>query len=80
MNYLEKLNKNRHVNYYGKDSVNFDLITYKDIQILTKYLTEQGKIRPRRITKLSSKQHKKITRLIKIARIKTLLPFVTDKG
>ena len=80
MNYLKKLNKNRHVNYYGKNSVNFDLITYKNIQILTKYLTEQGKIRPRRITKLSSKQHKKITRLIKIARIKTLLPFVTDKG
>ena len=33
-------------------SVNFDLITYKDIKILTNYLSEQGKILPRRVTGL----------------------------
>tara|TARA_B100000475_G_scaffold103893_1_gene75852 strand:- start:646 stop:867 length:222 start_codon:yes stop_codon:yes gene_type:complete len=62
------------------ESVNFDLLTYKDIKILTNYLSEQGKILPRRITGLSSKQQKKITKLIKTARIAALLPFVIGKG
>jgi len=61
-------------------SVNFDLITYKDIKILTNYLSEQGKILPRRVTGLSSKQQKKVTKLIKTARIAALLPFVIGKG
>ena len=59
----------------NQDSINFDLLTYKDIKILTNYLSEQGKILPRRVTGLSSKQQKKVTKLIKIARIASLLPF-----
>ena len=62
------------------ESVNFELITYKDIKILTNYLSEQGKILPRRTTGLNSKQQKKITKLIKTARIAALLPFVIGKG
>ena len=62
------------------ESINFDLLTYKDIKVLTNYLSEQGKILPRRITGLSSKQQKKVTKLIKIARIAALLPFVIGKG
>ena len=61
------------------ESINFELITYKDIKILTNFLSEQGKILPRRVTGLSSKQQKKITKLIKTARIAALLPFVTGK-
>jgi len=61
-------------------SINFDLLTYKDIKILTNYLSEQGKILPRRVTGLSSKQQKKITKLIKTARIAALLPFVIGKS
>ena len=64
----------------NNNSINFDLLTYKDVKILTNYLSEQGKILPRRITGLSSKQQKKITKLIKIARIAALLPFVIGKG
>ena len=64
----------------NNNSINFDLLTYKDVKILTNYLSEQGKILPRRITGLSSKQQKKVTKLIKIARIATLLPFVIGKG
>ena len=63
-----------------EESVNFDLITYKDIKILTNYLSDQGKILPRRVTGLSSKQQKKVTKLIKTARIAALLPFVIGKG
>ena len=62
------------------DSINFDLLTYKDIKILTNYLSEQGKILPRRTTGLTSKQQKKITKLIKTARIAALLPFVIGKS
>ena len=62
------------------ESVNFDLITYKDIKILTNYLSEQGKILPRRVTGLTSKQQKKAAKLIKTARIAALLPFVIGKG
>ena len=64
----------------NQDSVNFDLLTYKDIKILTNYLSEQGKILPRRTTGLTSKQQKKITKLIKTARIAALLPFVIGKS
>ena len=62
------------------EAINFDLLTYKDIKVLTNYLSEQGKILPRRITGLSSKEQKKITKLIKTARIAALLPFVIGKG
>ena len=62
------------------DLVNFDILTYKDIKILTNYLSEQGKILPRRVTGLSSKQQKKVTKLIKTARIAALLPFVIGKS
>ena len=57
-----------------------DSITYKDTKVLTEFLSEQGKILPRRITGLSSKEQKKITKLIKTARIAALLPFVMSKG
>ena len=64
----------------SEDTIDFDLITYKDIKILTNYLSEQGKILPRRVTGLTSKQQKKVAKLIKTARIAALLPFVIGKG
>ena len=64
----------------SNELVNFELITYKDTEILGNFLSDQGKILPRRITGLSSKEQKKITRLIKTARIAALLPFVIGKG
>ena len=60
--------------------IQFDMLTYKDIKVLTNYLSDQGKILPRRVTGLSSKQQKKVTKLIKTARIAALLPFVVGKG
>jgi small subunit ribosomal protein S18 len=57
----------------------FDSLTYKNTKVLSNYLSDQGKILPRRVTGLSSKQQKKVTKLIKTARIAALLPFVTGK-
>ena len=42
--------------------------TYLDGQILKQYVTETGKILPRRITKLSAKHQRHVTRVIKQAR------------
>ena len=64
----------------AKEEVNFDVLTYKDIKILTNFLSDQGKILPRRVTGLSSKEQKKVAKLIKTARIAALLPFVIGKG
>ena len=60
--------------------IQFDMLTYKDIKVLTNFLSDQWKILPRRVTGLSSKQQKKVTKLIKTARIAALLPFVIGKG
>ncbi|HNX68165.1 MAG TPA: 30S ribosomal protein S18 [Candidatus Omnitrophota bacterium] len=48
---------------------------YKETDALGKYLTEKGKILPRRITRLSAKDQRTLTRLIKKARHAGLLPF-----
>ncbi len=53
----------------------FPQTDYKDTDALGKYLTEKGKILPRRITRLSAKDQRVLTRLIKKARHAGLLPF-----
>jgi small subunit ribosomal protein S18 len=55
-------------------------LSYKDISVLSNFVTEQGKIIPRRLTGLKSKQQKQVTKLIKQARIAALLPFVIGKN
>jgi len=60
--------------------IDFASLTYKDTNILSNYLSDQGKILPRRISGLSSQQQKRVTKLIKTARIAALLPFVIGKG
>ena len=64
----------------SNDYIDFNLITYKDVKVLTNYLSEQGKILPRRTTGLTSKQQKKVTKLVKAARIAALIPFVIGKS
>ena len=63
-----------------KESINFELLSYKDTKILNNFISDQGKIIPRRVTGLTSKEQKKITKLIKTARVAALLPFVIGKG
>ena len=54
-----------------------DTIDYKDVELLSKFLTEQGKILPRRVTGLTTKQQTRLTKAVKKARILALLPFVS---
>ena len=53
-------------------------IDYKDAEFLKKFLNEQGKMLPRRITGNSLKFQRKVSDAIKKARQMALLPYVTD--
>ena len=53
-------------------------IDYKDAEFLKKFLNEQGKILPRRITGTSLKYQRKVAQAVKRARHLSLLPYVTD--
>ena len=53
-------------------------IDYKDVDTLLKFITEKGKILPRRITGVSAWHQKKLSKAIKQARYMALLPFVAE--
>lgn len=53
-------------------------IDYKDIETLMKFITDRGKIMPRRITGVSAFHQRKLTAAIKRARHVALLPFVAE--
>ncbi len=53
-------------------------VDYKDPEFLKKFLNEQGKILPRRLTGTSLKFQRKVGKAIKRARQIALLPYVTD--
>ena len=54
----------------GKD------VDYKDVQIISKYITEKGKIMPRRMTGACAKHQRHIAQQIKYARYMALIPYV----
>ena len=53
-------------------------IDYKDVETLKKFVTERGKIVPKRITGTCAKHQRELTTAIKRARIVALLPYVAD--
>ncbi len=53
-------------------------IDYKDANFLLKFVNEQGKILPRRITGTSLKYQRKVSQAVKRARHLALLPYVAD--
>ena len=60
--------------FCGKDSA----IDYKDTAKLKKYVSERGKILPRRITGTCSKHQRQLTSAIKRSRHVALMPYVQD--
>ncbi|MBQ7574676.1 MAG: 30S ribosomal protein S18 [Clostridia bacterium] len=55
-----------------------DYIDYKDTAKLRRYVSERGKIVPRRISGNCAKHQRQLTTAIKRARIVALLPFVAE--
>lgn len=53
-------------------------IDYKDAEFLKKFINEQGKILPRRITGTSVKYQRKVAQAVKRARHLSILPYVGD--
>jgi small subunit ribosomal protein S18 len=53
-------------------------VDYKDGEFLKKFLNEQGRILPRRLTGTSLKFQRKVATAVKRARHLAILPFVTD--
>jgi small subunit ribosomal protein S18 len=51
-------------------------IDYKNVDLLRQFLTEEGKILPRRMTGLTAKQQRGVSKAIKQARIMALLEFI----
>ena len=54
--------------------------TYRDVDILKKFVSDRGKIRPTQITGITRQEQLKIARLVKIARELALLPYVSTSN
>nr|AYC21424.1 30S ribosomal protein S18 [Aphyllon uniflorum var. uniflorum] len=55
-----------------------DRIDYKNISLISRFISEQGKILSRKMNRLTLKQQRLITIAIKQARILSLLPFINN--
>jgi small subunit ribosomal protein S18 len=55
-----------------------DSIDYKDVDLIRQYITNRGKIRPRRKTGVCAKHQRRLALAIKRARHLALLPFTAD--
>ena len=53
-------------------------IDYKDVRLLSRFLSERGKIVPSRITAVSAKKQRELATAIKRARFLALLPYVVS--
>ncbi|KYD24164.1 hypothetical protein B4113_2548 [Geobacillus sp. B4113_201601] len=69
--------KRRKVCYFTANNITH--IDYKDVDLLKKFISERGKILPRRVTGTSAKYQRKLTVAIKRARQMALLPYVADE-
>ncbi|MCK6528482.1 30S ribosomal protein S18 [Myxococcota bacterium] len=55
-------------------------VDYKDVKLLKHFISETGKIVPRRISGTTAKQQRDVAQAIRRARILALLPFVSESG
>jgi small subunit ribosomal protein S18 len=69
--------KRRKVCYFTANGITH--IDYKDTDLLKKFISERGKILPRRVTGTSAKYQRKLTIAIKRSRTVALLPYVTGE-
>ena len=53
-------------------------IDYKDVKLLQRFVSERGKIVPSRITAVSTKKQRELSKAIKRARYLALLPYILD--
>ncbi|MFJ9027707.1 30S ribosomal protein S18 [Streptomyces sp. NPDC102274] len=59
------------------DAADITYVDYKDTDLLRKFISDRGKIRGRRVTRVSAQQQRQLKRAIKNAREMALLPYRT---
>ncbi|MBO8165102.1 MAG: 30S ribosomal protein S18 [Brevibacillus sp.] len=69
-------NKRRKVCYFTVNKIT--KIDYKDVDLLKKFISERGKILPRRVTGTSARYQRRLTVAIKRARQMALLPYTAE--
>lgn len=72
----QRTGKRRKVCFFTVNKITY--IDYKDIDLLKKFISERGKILPRRVTGTSAKYQRQLTTAIKRARHIGLLPYTTE--
>lgn len=68
--------KRRKVCYFTVNKIKH--IDYKDVDLLKRFISERGKILPRRVTGTSAKYQRQLTTAIKRSRLMGLLPFSSE--
>lgn len=68
--------RRRKVCYFCANHI--DYVDYKNVELLQRFVSEKGKILPRRVTGTCAKHQRVLTTAIKRARIMGLLPFVVQ--
>ena len=76
MAYRKQRMGRRKVCYFTKNKVAY--IDYKDVELLKRFVSSNGKIIPRRVTGTSAKYQRMLATAIKRARQMALLPYVAD--
>ncbi|REK87518.1 30S ribosomal protein S18 [Streptomyces inhibens] len=59
------------------DAAGITHIDYKDTDLLRKFISDRGKIRSRRVTRVTAQQQRRLARAIKNAREMALLPYAS---
>ncbi|MEU9160778.1 30S ribosomal protein S18 [Streptomyces sp. NPDC048424] len=59
------------------DAAEITYIDYKDTDLLRKFVSDRGKIRSRRVTRVSARQQRRLAAAVKNAREMALLPYAT---
>ena len=68
--------KKKRIVYRFKDE---DVVDYKDVALLRKFMSDRGKIRSRRVTGLSAKRQREVAMAIKNAREMAQLPYTQPR-
>lgn len=72
----QRTGKRRKVCFFTANKITY--IDYKDVDLLKRFISERGKILPRRVTGTSAKYQRQLTTAIKRARHIGLLPYTTE--
>ncbi len=73
---FKKLRPRKKVCFFTKNKIAY--IDYKDVELLKRFITPNGKIAPRRVTGTSARYQRELATAIKNARFVALLPYIID--